>query len=374
MPPPDDDEPYRLVLGRRGRAATWTFAVASDEPERIDVTRSDAAASADRHILVLYSQPSAAYDIAITRFLSVIAERHSARALTIVNYRGEDARARRAIAEAEHDGTGLILSMGSDTTAWIAANYRGGALPVVSICAKDPVLLGEASSYDEGSGTNIAFTSLNMPIEQQMAYVTALRPDLRHLVVLVDRDNVSARRTQSEPMIGYAREQGIDAREILVERSDTINEDLAGEIDAAVADLVAHDPDLAHSLIWITGSTSLIKRIDRIAAHAGRVPVLSTVTDVVREGDASAVFAVGISFESNAHLAALYALEILADPARAATLPVGVVRKPDIAVSFRRARTIGLRIPFGLLEAATIVFDSEGRLVRTDTTRAPATD
>jgi putative ABC transport system substrate-binding protein len=71
---------------------------------------------------------------------------------------------------AESHNYDMILSMGSESTAWLWTNYRGGKLPVVTVCSKDPVLLGQASAYDQGSGTNFAFTSLNMPTDAQMSY------------------------------------------------------------------------------------------------------------------------------------------------------------------------------------------------------------
>ena len=43
---------------------------------------------------------------------------------------------------------------------------------------------------------------------------------------------------------------------------------------------------------------------------------------------------------------------------------VGIVSPPDIAINFRKAREIGLKIPFGFLERATFVYDYQGRMVR----------
>ncbi len=59
----------------------------------------------------------------------------------------------------------------------------------------------------------------------------------------------------------------------------------------------------------MTGSTSVFREIATINAHAGRAAVLSAVPDVVRGGDDSAVLSIGISFESNAHVAAVYAAD-----------------------------------------------------------------
>jgi putative ABC transport system substrate-binding protein len=41
-----------------------------------------------------------------------------------------------------------------------------------------------------------------------------------------------------------------------------------------------------------------------------------------------------------------------------------VVSPPDVAISFRKAREIGMKIPFSLFESATTIYDNDGKLVR----------
>ena len=82
--------------------------------------------------------------------------------------------------------------MGSEATAWLYDNYRGGALPVVTVCSKDPVQLKQMRDYDSGSGSNFAFTSLNVQVEVQVSYIKDMNADLKNLAILVDAKNVSA--------------------------------------------------------------------------------------------------------------------------------------------------------------------------------------
>lgn len=51
---------------------------------------------------------------------------------------------------------------------------------------------------------------------------------------------------------------------------------------------------------------------------------------------------------------------------------VGVVSPPDVAVSFRKAREIGMRIPFSFFESATTLYDNDGKLVRSSSLATPA--
>ena len=140
--------------------------------------------------------------------------------------------------------------------------------------------------------------------------------------------------------------------------------ELAAQVPAMVSRLRQRDPTLAHSLFWVTGSTSVFKEIATINRGAERVPVVSAVPDVVQPGDDSAVLSIGVGFDSNAQVAAHYALEILAGRAKPGALPVGLVTPPDIALNFRRARAIGLPIPFTFLESADTVYGPAGTLVR----------
>jgi putative tryptophan/tyrosine transport system substrate-binding protein len=254
--------------------------------------------------------------------------------------------------------------MGSESTAWLYDNYRGGAIPVVTVCSKDPVQLGQMKDYDSGSGNNFAFTSLNVPVEVQMAYVRELRPNLKNLAVLVDSKNVSAVQTQAQPISTLAEQKGIKVIWGTVENSDNAREELTRIIPSAVSAMRKTDPDLSASLFWVTGSTSIFREIHTINQYSDRVPVVSVVPEIVTKGADTAVLAVGISFETNARLAAIYSARIL-EGVKPGTLKVGIVSPPDIAISFLKAREIGMRVPFNFFEIAGFVYDYQGRAVRT---------
>lgn len=319
---------------------------------------------AKQKILVVYPRPSSAYDVAITQILSVFAAKGIDADFTIYNFRKTDVRGKAALALAEAEGYDLVMSMGSESTAWLYKNYRGGKLPVISVCSKDPVLLGQTESYDRGTNGNFAFTSLNMPVEVQFSYIAQALPGLKNMGILVDGRNVSAVETQAKPMADYARQRGMQVIDVTVQ--DPKN--AAGELSTLVADAVAlmrkSDPTLERSLFWVTGSTSVFREIETINAHADRVPVLSVVPEVVNGTTASAVLSIGISFESNAHLAAIYAAEVLSKRRAAGALPVGIVSPPDIAINFKKAREIGLRVPFNFFESATYIYGYDGKQVR----------
>lgn len=317
-------------------------------------------------VMVLYPRKSSAYDVAISKILNVFGERALQTEFTVINFSRDDENGKKALEHAALENVDLIYAMGSQSTAWLWKNYRDGAIPVVSVTSKDPVMLGQAESYGHGSGTNFAFTSLNMPVEAQMAYLNELRPELKNLAILVDANNVSAMQTQARPMAAEARKRGIQVLRLEVKKTENAAIELSEMVRTAVKSMRKSDVNLEHSLFWVTGSTSVFREIETINAHADRIPVLSVVPEVVKEGDASATLSIGISFQSNAHLAALYGMKVLKREIAVGDLKVGVVTPPDIAINFRKVREIGLKMPFSFVEGANYIYDYDGNTVRED--------
>ncbi len=345
----------------------WSVSGVGDDPYQVRVVRSDATATAGpvRKVAVFYPRPSSAYDTAISKILGVFAEKGINAEFTVYNFRTDDAEGMKALKVAQKNGAELIFAMGSESTAWLYANFLDGKIPVISVCSKDPVLLGQTKDYDVGSGTNFAFTSLNMPVEVQMAYVLDFRPNLKNFAILVDSQNVSAVETQAKPIAAVAKQRGIQVLYLDVKNPENAKTELAELVSSAVTTMRKSDPSLDDSLFWITGSTSVFKEIATINSSSDRVPVLSVVPENVKAGNDSAVMSIGISFESNAHLAAIYGADVLAGTRKAGELPVGIVSPPDIAINFRKVREIGLNIPFNFVESASKLYDYDGNEVGT---------
>lgn len=349
--------------------ATWT--VSSTDPMRYEIQRKkkDSQGPGQR-VLVLYPRASSAYDIAITKILQVFESKGMDVSVTVINFNMKDPLGADALKFAEQNKMDLIFAMGSESTAWLYDNYRTGKIPVVSVCSKDPVQLGQIADYERGGGGNFAFTSLNVPVDVQMAYVKELRPDLKNLAVLVDNKNISAVQTQAEPIAAYAKERGIQVIWAAIDNPAKAKDELVPVVKNAVAMMRKNDPDLTKSLFWLTGSTSVFLEVATVNEHSDRVPVVSVVPEIVKAGKDTAALAIGISFESNAHLAAIYGADILSGRVKAGDLKVGLVSPPDIAISFLKAREIGLKVPFGFYETASFIYDYEGKPVRTVTTKA----
>ena len=235
-----------------------------------------------KRVLVLYPKRSSAYDIAMSKILDVFASKNMPIEFQVINFENNDGRGAAVLDLVEEEQFDLIFSMGSQSTAWLHQYYRNGATPVVTVCSKDPVALGHIEDYESGSGTNFAFTSLNMPTKVQLAYLIDFMPGLKNLGILVARNNISAVRTQAKPMQEAVEAKGINAVYLAVHDPSNVKQELGGLIDEALVEMRKTDPSLDHSMLWITGSTSVFREIETINRHAGPVPVLSAVPEVVR--------------------------------------------------------------------------------------------
>lgn len=343
---------------------TWDFSVASPTGDRVRAKAIGFDGAAITKVLALYARPSSAYDIAMSEMLNIFDDKNMHLAVDIVYYDSKPELAAAAIHRAEDDGTKVIIAMGSDTVALLWDTYRNGKIPVVTACSKDPVVLGQIANYDTGSATNFAFTSLNMPIDAQVGYLMRLRPKLQNVAVLVDASNVSAMETQATPVAEYLNQRNIRALKLAVTNSEMAAKELPKLMEHAISAMKRNDPNLKNSVFWITGSTAIFDQIHIINALSDKVPVISVVPEVVRAGDDSAVLSVGVSFESNAHLAAIYVGYVLEGTKRVGDIPVGIVSPPDIAINFRVAKHIGLKIPFSFFESSATVFDYDGKPAR----------
>jgi putative tryptophan/tyrosine transport system substrate-binding protein len=345
----------------------WVVSETPGNPNRIKISsRRIEAADFRLKMLVVYPRPSSAYDIAITKILNVFEDKSLEVEITVVNFQNDDALGKEVLTFAAARRFDLIMAMGSETTAWFWDNYKNGDIPVVTVCSKDPVVLGQSPGYNRGSGTNFAFTSLNMPIDVQMGYVAELKPKLRNIAVLVDSRNVSAIETQAKPVITYAKSKGIRILELSVQNPDNAKAELERMVRDSTAQMMKNDPTLTDSIYWVTGSTSVFREIATINAHAGRAAVISVVPEIVRGGDDSAVLSIGISFESNAHMAAVYAADVIRNRSRVSDLKVGLVTPPDIAISFRKLREIAMTVPLSFFESAGTIYNYEGKAIRID--------
>ena len=345
---------------------SYKVAASASDPARQAVTPTWAGAAAKpyRILLLIPIKSADAYSISVNTILSVFRDHEVAADFELWFYDKNPDIAAESLAWAERRPVDLIMTVGSLATEYVHGHYRGRRIPVVTSASKDPVLMGQMPDYTSGSGTNIAYTSINVSIDTELAYLGQLIPELKTIAVIYAQDNKSAVETQVRPLKAAAPKRGIAVSEVVVRDEGHAVEDINARLPSVVAALRESDPELKRSILLVTGSTSVYDQIRLINFHTGLLPVVATLPDVVRPGDDTAVLSIGVNQSTAVQIAALFAIEILSGEAKPGSLRVGVASPPDIAISFRRARQIGLKIPFAFFESATFVYDYDGRPVR----------
>lgn len=345
-------------------ARNWRAAPDPSDPLRVTLTRRTAFAGPPKRLLVFYPKAGSAFDLGLNTIIGDMDLRRIPCMVTVVNWNEQAARIAAALATARTDHTDLIISDGSDSTLYLHDHYLGGPIPVVTVESKDPVIMGQIAGYDKGSGSNIAYTSVGVPVSIQMTYLAELKPKLANIAPLYEKSDTSAVQTQVDPIRAACKQSGITMLDVAVVDANNVVNELKQKMADAIVQMKRTDPTLANSIFLVTGSTAVFTAIATINQAAGDVPVVSMFPELVTQGEDSAALSIGVSFQTNAHLAALYVAEILQGKATAGSLKVGVVTPPDIAISFLKADQIGLRIPFAFFESASTVYDTRGKLVR----------
>ncbi|ASG03790.1 MULTISPECIES: ABC transporter substrate binding protein [Vibrio] len=312
-------------------------------------------------VWVLVSRKADAYDVALSTILKVFR-----REMPNVSFRAfllpKSQEELVAWTKAADKKANMIYTVGSSATVSLHKIYAGGKLPVVSVNAKDPVLLGLTDNY-HSSGNNFAYTSLNLPADITLSFLRRFKPSLTQIGVLYAKSNTSAYLTQFLPLQKEAEKQGVKVFPIEVDEN---NPELALQhvMQTTIESMKVNDGNLCQSLLWLTGSSSLLNRLDEINLHSEQLPLLTAVPDAVNGTQQSALMSVGVGFENNAHQAALYGIEVLKKGVDPGSLPVGVLSPPDISISFKQAGRVDTQLPFVLIEMASDIYSQDGKLVR----------
>jgi len=343
----------------------YDVTVEPDDPARMTAIPANAAPGAEmkRVMLLIPSRSVVAYSAAVNTILRGFDARGVSTRFDIWYYHKDRDRAARALSWAYEQPMDMIMSVGSKATSYLYAYHTGHAIPAVSSAAKDPVAMGQVKDAKAGSGTNIAYTSINVETETLVAYLRELVPGLDTVGLLYDTSNSSAVLTQVNPLKEASQELGLTVVDITVDGADSATAQLESNLPAGLEAMRQADPQGKRSVLLVTGSTAVYERIRQINRHAGTLPVISMLPDVVREGEDSALLSIGVNITSALKLATVYALDVITGKADPGALPVGRVSPPDLAINFRVARKIGVRIPFSFLESSTFVYDFEGRAV-----------
>ena len=344
----------------------WDITYSSDDPSVMFI-KPDWPLRNDELSKVIYSmvpKKSSSYSMATTKLLEILYSEGIRADITIYNFAKNEQKGIQVLKKAESASADIIFSMGSESAALVHKHYTGEKIPVVTCTNKDPVPLGQMKNYIEGSHTNIATTSLNVPLDIQLNYLFELVPGLVNIGLMYNKNHKQVMATEVRPAKKEFTKQNLKVIDVAVESRDSSRETLEQIMPEVIREMKKNDPELKKSIFWVTSSTAIFSQIETINKYSDIVPVVGSIPNVVKKGDNSAVLAIGIDRRNNAHLASIYAIKILRGEVKPGDLVVGIVTPPDIAINFRVAKKIGLKIPFRFFESAAFIYHYDGDTIR----------
>lgn len=315
-----------------------------------------------RVMILIPSRSVEAYTLAVNTILQAFARRQVPARFDIWYYDKDEAVALEALQWSYDQPVDLIMSAGSSATTFLRRHHSGHAIPAVTSASKDPIASGHLDD-PAGSGTNIAYTSINVETGTLVAYLRRLIPDLSTIGLIYSEGNQSAVLTQVNPLKKAADDLDLNIVDITVHGRGSAEDELEDALPEAIEAMQRLDPSRRHSILLVTGSTAVYEQIAQINRHAGALPVVSMLPDIVRAGEESALLSIGVNLTSALTLSAVYAVDVITGAADPGKLPVGTVSPPDLAINFLIADRIGVKVPFSFLESSTFVYDVDGRQV-----------
>lgn len=348
-----------------GNEKLWEF---SDQLQEIDgryYTRKDSAA-ADYTVVILIAKKSSSYITAFNTFLEVMEKDIPNIDIYAFNCSKSEELALPVFAFAKEIDADIFIAMGSEATAFANKHLKGKDIPVVTCINKDPVLSNQIDDYKSGSSSNIAFTSVNVPVNVNTEWLLKAKPGLKCLAILYDPDHSKVVGAEVEPFVAYLETIGIKIYKCAIpsEEGVDIKQTIQKEVAGAFSFFESEDPGVDNSVFWLTSSTNIFSELETVAKSARQIPVISSVPDNVNSNEESPVMAIGINRASAAELATQYVIEILKGNIHPGDLPVGIVTPPDIAINFRTAKRIGYSIPFEIFENAGFIYGYNGEVLK----------
>ena len=359
-------------LPATGAAADWFepaahaldgWSIAEDGPT---IVVTPAGKTPEYEISVVWAKKSDAYDEAFGAVLVAFADAEL-RARWRIRLMDPEACAppeaascgtalRRAVGRPD-----LIMTLGTRAMRAAHSHLRTGEAPVVTVASKDPKLMQLSPPFQKGGP--IAYTSLDSPAAALVEAMKLLLPEIGAVIVVSIASNDGARRTQVRPMLNELESRGSRSVDAGFTKGGDLGKRLRMDIAREAARLRTDGLDEKRALVWVTGCTALFDHIHDIRKGAGGLAVLGVTMSLVDGTDNGLAMAIGSTYEANGRLGADYAISILrgADPA---TMSVGVLEPPEVALDFKAMKAAGHRVPFELFERAAVIYDGEGHRVR----------
>jgi putative ABC transport system substrate-binding protein len=314
-----------------GAAAAWPLTVRAQEPRRV--------------IGVLSSAASGAFPGAEGAFIQGLKDTGFIEGKNIsIEWRWAEGQYNRLSSLAGELVTrNVSVIYAFDVPSAFAAKAATKTIPIVFGIGTDPVKLGLVDGLNQPGGNLTGVSTLLSDVgPKQLELLHEMLPSAGKIVLLVNADNPNAQ---------------VDAPEIqaaanaLGQRLEVLTASTEGDLEAAFATMVERR---AGALV-VKPDPFFIDRRERLVALAARhaMPAIYPLRVFAEVGG---LVSYGTTLVDMNHQAGTYAGKILKG-AKPADLPVQLGVKFELVINLKTAKTLGVEIPFRLLQVADEVIE-----------------
>jgi len=246
------------------------------------------------------------------------------------------------VADLVHRHVAVIAA--TTTPAALAAKAATTTIPIVFELGSDPVRLGLVASFSRPGGNVTGAAQSNVEVApKRLELLHELAPTARIMALLVNPADAANAETAVREVRAAARAFGLELHVL-----NASNED---DFDAVFAKLI----QLRAGGLVIGGGTLFAGRSERLAALAlhHAVPAISYGREFTVAGG---LLSYGSDIGEAYRLAGIYTGRILKGD-KPADLPVQQANKTELYINLKTAKTLGLTVPEGLLNAADEVIE-----------------
>jgi len=320
----------REFIAGLGSAAAWPVAARAQQPN-LPVIGFLSGGELQAHLVAVFRQ-----GLGTTGYV----ENQN----VLIDYRTTDEYARFPAIAAEFVRRPVnVIFAGGSAAGGLAAKAATTAIPIVFVCAEDPVTSGLVDNVNRPSGNITGASFFASPMEQKrMELLHDLLPAAKRVGVLVNASFLDARK-QTQDLQDAARLFGQDA--LLVSASADL------DFEKAFASLTEQ-----HADVMLVGSDPfLFSRRDKIVAMAAQARIPAVYNDSLYV-EAGGLMSYGTIPSDAFYQGAVYAGRILKG-AKTSDLPVVLPERFELAINLKIARALDLAVPQSILLRAVKVVE-----------------
>ena len=229
---------------------------------------------------------------------------------------------------------GMVI-LRSNGAKWLGKNPP--AIPTFIGGCNNPVELGTVQNMKapEGKITGVTYF---LPVATQFETFQAIFPDMKSVLMLLGAGNPSAEIDRKE------------TKEVCAGLNLKYNEKVVDTKEEALAAVREYQGKV--SIIIIGNQGKIIDIAKDLVASAGKTPVVSYSSAPVKDGALGGFVA---DDQTLGYMLAQSVLDVLVKGKAIKDTPIKVDPNPKFVVNVKTAQSLGINIPFEVLEAATVI-------------------